>query len=135
MSNGAQNDHDNVVHPNFNFKKVFLLDILYNKNLDRIDVVFSQRCEHASGGLRISQRGLQPHRGVRQPIIWQIFAKKCMKMEEFGLRRGYYKINIRNFSLTCKVYSKLRKKRNTKINTRSMVQKIYLTFCQIAWSS
>ena len=28
------------------------------------------------------------HRGEHQPIIWQMFAKNCMKMKEIGLRGG-----------------------------------------------
>ena len=41
-----------------------------------------------SGGSRISQRrALQPQRG-RQPIIWPIFSKKCMKMKNIQARGG-----------------------------------------------
>ena len=36
----SKNDQENVVHLNLNLKKAFLLDIPYNKNLDRIDILF-----------------------------------------------------------------------------------------------
>ena len=33
-------------------------------------------------------RGCQPLDLGQKPIIWQDFAKNCMKMKEFGLREG-----------------------------------------------